>query len=91
MKIPRKIFSELAEIILKSGAVKATKYYDERTVVKAKLLTYGGKIYKAGRRRQIHFTIGVPNYEEKNFIKACKKSGEPFPIKKIQIKWLKKY
>lgn len=89
MKIPRKIFSQLAEFILEGGAVKATKYYDEKTVVKAKLLTYDGKIYRPEKRRQIHFTIGVPNFKERKFIKKCKKVNEPFPIKKVQLEWVK--
>lgn len=36
-------------------------------------------------------THGRPNYEEREFIKLAKKAGEPFPIKKIQLKfWPKK-
>jgi hypothetical protein len=36
------------------------------------------------------FTIGKPNYEEREFIKKCKKAGEPFPVKKIQVKFYNK-
>jgi hypothetical protein len=89
MKIPRKIFSELTEIILEGGAIKATKYYDNQTVVTATRKLFGGKIYKRDRRIEILFKIGKPNYAEMEFIKKCKKAKEPFPIKKIQIKWLK--
>lgn len=32
--------------------------------------------------------FGRPNYKEREFIKACKKANEPFPIKKLQIKYL---
>lgn len=89
MKIPRKIFSELAEIILEGGAVKATKYYDEKTVVTATRKCFGGKIDKRSRIAEILFKVGAPNFKEREFIKQAKKAGEPFPIKKTQIKWLK--
>jgi len=89
--ISRKIFSQLAEIILEGGAIKATKYFSERETVKA---TLRGKLHRSSRNRsnfaEILFTIGPPNYEERQFIKQVKKAKEPFPIKKIQIKWPKK-
>jgi hypothetical protein len=31
----------------------------------------------------------IPYCREKEFIKKCKKVGEPFPVKKIQLKYLK--
>jgi hypothetical protein len=31
--------------------------------------------------------IGRPNHEAVDFIKACKKAGEPFPVRKIQLKF----
>lgn len=89
MKIPRKIFGELIELILEGGAVRATKYYDDHTVVSAQRKLFQGKIYRKDRRAEIIFKIGVPNYKELKFIKLCKKSGEPFPVKKIQIKFIK--
>jgi len=90
MKIPRKIFSELAEIILEGGAIKATKYYDDKTVVRASRKLFSGKIDKRSRITEILFKIGYPNFAERKFIKQCKKVNEPFPVKKVQIKWLKK-
>lgn len=30
--------------------------------------------------------IGKPNYLERDFVKMCKKAGEPLPVKKVQIK-----
>jgi hypothetical protein len=91
MKITRRIFSDLAEIILEGGAKKATKFFSEKLTVKATRKLYGGK--RPTRFQQLHgiaeilFTIGRPNYEEREFIKKAKKAGEPFPIKKILIKW----
>lgn len=41
------------------------------------------------RSRQIEWvlTSGKPNYEEREFIKKLRKVGEPFPVKKIQLKF----
>lgn len=83
--ITRKSFSDLAEIILEGGAVKATKYFSPTEVIKATRRVYGKK-----KGNEILFTFGKPNYAERKFIRDCKKIGEPFPIKRIQIKWLGK-
>jgi hypothetical protein len=85
MKITRKAISDLTDILLEGGAVKATKYFSDKLIVRAVRRTYGRKIVK--RNIEIVLTIGKPNYQERAFIKQCKKSGEPFPVKNIQIKW----
>lgn len=87
MAISRKAFSDLAEIILEGGARQATKYISESQVVTATRRLFGGKISKRETRVEILFKVGLPNYRERQFVKDCKKSGEKFPIKKIQIKW----
>lgn len=81
-----KVFSTLAECILSGGAYKAVKYINEKMTVKATRKRFKGKILKNERRIEIMFTVGQPNYEERDFIKKCKKTGEPFPVKKIQVK-----
>lgn len=86
MKIPRKIFSELAEVILEGGAKQATKYLDEKTTVKA---TFQGKRRKNQSSSTILFTIGRPNYKERQFIKDCKKAEVKFPVRKLQLKFAK--
>lgn len=85
-RIDNKLYGQLVEEILK-GAKKATKYLDEKTVVKA---TYRGKLVSSSPTHEILITLGAPNFAERKFIKACKKAGEPFPIKKIQLKFLSK-
>jgi len=82
-------FSGLAEYVLVFGAYKATKYLDEKLTVKATRKRFKGKIDKRSKIVEIIFTVGRPNYEERDFIKKAKKAGEPFPIKKIQAKYLK--
>lgn len=70
---------------LESGlAYKATKYLSYKKVVKATRKRYAGKFGRGSV--DIILTIGAPNYVEREFIKLCKKAGEPFPIKKVQLK-----
>jgi hypothetical protein len=69
------------------GAKKATKYISPGEVVKA---TYQGKRRKNSRTHTVVVTVGAPNYLERVFIKKAQKAGEPFPVKKIQLKIDKK-
>ena len=79
------VFNELAAAIIDGGAIKATKYNSTTETAKATK-----RKYKSSSRTapiEILFTIGMPNYKEREFIKKCKKAGEPFPVKKIQLKF----
>jgi hypothetical protein len=92
MQVGRQVFGQLAECILDGGAYKATKYFGDKLTVKAtrKLFKYNGR--KVDNRRkavEIMFTIGPPNYEEREFIKKCFAAGEPLPVKKIQLRFPK--
>lgn len=82
------MFNELVKALVSTGAYKATKYLTAKEVAKATRRRYGGKISKNGPL-EILFTMGKPNYEERKFIKIYKKAGEPFPVKKIQLKFPK--
>ena len=84
MAVTRKAFAQLAEAILGVGAKKATKYFSDREVLKA---TYQGRRSKRNTRHTILFTIGTPNYAEREFIKKAKRAGEPFPVKRVQMKF----
>lgn len=89
MKVSRSTLISLLELLLiESGAVRATKYLSENQIVRAVRRTYGGKIVKGNT--EVLITIGKPNFQEREFIKILKKSKEPFPVKKIQIKWGKR-
>ena len=61
----------------------AVKYISDKEVVKA---TRRFKPSKRNTREEVLLTIGRPNYAERKFIKLCKKAGEPFPVKKVQLK-----
>ena len=82
--VPNAVYGQLAEIIVNGGAKRATKYLSPSLVVKA---TRIGKIDR--RDAQAHFimTVGRPNFAETQFINVCQTAGEPFPVKKIQVKW----
>lgn len=84
MKLSRKLFGQLAELILEGGAKKATKFLSADLVLKA---TLQGKSRKSDRSKTVLFTVGKPNYAEREFIAKCKEAGEPFPVKKVQLKW----
>ena len=58
----------------------ATKYISDKLTVKAT------RRQKSRSQQQFIITIGRPNYAERQFIKRCKKAGEPFPVKNIQLK-----
>ena len=84
MKISRKLFGQLAEIILEGGAKRATKYLGPNLTVKA---TLQGSRHRYDNTLVV--SIGRPNWKERKFIKACQRANEPFPVKKVQILWPK--
>lgn len=65
------------------SAKRATVYVLPNHTVKA---TRKDKFDKRNRYETFIVTAGDPNYLERKFIKACKKAGEPFPVKKVQVK-----
>lgn len=64
-------------------ARSAVKYISDKEVVKATRIS---KPDKRDVQTHILLTIGRPNYAERKFVKLCKKAGEPFPVKKVQLK-----
>lgn len=83
MKITRTAIAAVVEVVL-GGAKKATKYLSPDTVVKC---TRRHKVDRRARTTEVVLTMGRPNYLERSFIKAAKSAGEPFPIRKTQVKW----
>lgn len=80
-------YGEVVAWVAVDPSVKtATKYMDPKYVIKA---TRHGKPDR--RYGQVHMvvTLGKPNCREKEFIKACLKAGEPFPVKKCLLKRVK--
>lgn len=69
------------------GVKTATKYTTPDITVKC---TRQRPIDLRSSRETFLVSIGKPNYYEKRFIKACLKAGEPFPVKKVQLKFYPK-
>jgi hypothetical protein len=86
MKITRDSISKTITGLLESGARRATFYLAEDAVVTA---THQRKPDKRSKSQTIILTIGKPNYLGRQFVKACKKAGEPFPVKRLQLKFWK--
>ena len=63
---------------------KATVYLDEKNVVS---ICRRFKFSKRNMRDDFVVKIGRPNFEEREFIRRCKKAGEPLPVKKVQLKF----
>lgn len=82
------MYDQLIAVLIESKAVKATKFISEKQIIRAVRTSYGKKFLRGNI--EITLTLGKPNYVEREFIKTCKKAGEPFPIKKIQLKFLPK-
>lgn len=84
MKITRDSIAKTVHGLLETGARKATFYLDEKTVVTA---TRRHRPRKLEGTTEILLTMGKPNYAGREFVKACKKAGEPFPVRRLQLKW----
>jgi len=55
--------------------------------VKATRKRFGGKVDKRNRIAEIIFTVGGPNYEERQFIKKARLSKMVFPVKGLVVKY----
>lgn len=84
--VPPKVVGEVVWTLLEHDAKKVTAFLSPRLTVKASRTLYDGKISKRDRRADVSVTIGEPNYAERRFIKAALAAGEPFPVKRFQIK-----
>lgn len=79
-----KEYSKVAQALLDTKAYQAILYVSPTRTIKATRRRFKGKF---GRRAvELIFTDGPPNYLERKRIKELKKVGEPFPVKKIQLR-----
>ena len=78
----------VVKILLATGARRAVKYLSEKETVVAARPCYRGKLPRRNESRTtVVVTVGKPNHEARAFIKRAKKAGEPFPVKKIQLRF----
>ena len=80
-------YEVIINALLGERAIRATKYVSSKLIIRVVRRTFKGKI-KRGNVEML-LTIGKPNYQERQFIKDCKKAGVIFPVKKIQFKYPK--
>lgn len=86
-KIARKDIARVVEATLGLGCRKATVFLNPKLIVRA---TRRHKYDGRDKNCEVILTIGAPNYREREFVRACLKAGEPFPVKKVQLKWYPK-
>lgn len=80
------IAEAVAALTSRDDVKSATKFVSPILMARA---TYRTKL--DGNRVEITITYGQPNFEERKFVKLCKRAGEPFPVRKVQFKpWPKK-
>lgn len=77
---------DVVRCLMYNDAYVATKYIDKNFIIRATRKLTNRKIDKRGNA-EIVLTIGRPNHIERDFIKQCKKAGEPFPVKGIQLQY----
>ena len=66
-----------------NGNRRATKYVSPSFTIKA---TRQHKYRPGALSGTVIVTLGRPNYAEREFIKKAKKAGEPFPVRKGQLR-----
>jgi hypothetical protein len=84
VEIEPRIYGKLVRIALEDGPKRATAYLTSRLVAKA---TVRGNPRRNASSRSVLVTVGAPNVHEQKFIRQCLRAGEPFPVRKIQLKW----
>lgn len=78
--------ADIAQVVNLCGLCEcraATKYVSPDMVVKA---TERFKPNGRTLHREFIVSVGKPNHSERQFIKNCQIVGEPFPVRKTQLK-----
>lgn len=83
------MYQQVINAVIVNNARRATKFVSEKEVIRAVRPCYKGKLPRRTANLEIVLTHGRPNYEERQFIRRCKKVGEPFPVRKIQLRFPK--
>jgi len=81
-----KAISHVMQTMIDSPETRqAAIYISPKLVVRASRRSVG-KPHK-GDNTEVVLTIGRPNFVQRSFITCCQKSGEVFPVKKMQLKF----
>lgn len=81
-KATTKAVGQVIDVLMRTKAKRATVFITPKLVVRATRRHKGAK--------EFVLKIGTPNYLERDFVKACRKALEPFPVKKVQVKFYPK-
>jgi len=80
--------AKVVAAVVDYNAYKAAIYLNDKLVVRVSRRLYKKRLpHQNSKTEELLVVIGKPNYEQREFIKKCKKAGEPFPVKKIQFKF----
>lgn len=80
-----KSVNAVVDALLNGDGIKtATKYISKKLTVRG---TWVGNDDYGIERRTMSLSIGEPNYAEREFIKLCGLAKEPFPVRKVQLKF----
>lgn len=71
-----------ALLVTNLNARKATTFLGPNLVIK---LTRRFKVNKRDDRQDFVLTIGAANYAERKFVKACRKAGNPLPVRTVRL------
>jgi len=81
------VAAQVIRVVGETGAHRGTKYLSPTSVVTVtQRLDALGRVPVKGNFVMV-VKIGKPNYLERQFIKACQKAGEPFPVRKVQLRF----
>lgn len=61
----------------------ASKFVTPKRVI---TLSRRRKLDKRSSTQEFVLTVGKPNFRGREFVKAFQKAGEPFPVKKVQVR-----
>lgn len=86
--IPFSAITSTIEACIRAGAHRAFRVLSEGQVVRATRPHYKG----GPSNRSLEFVVSVckPNYAEREFIRKCKRAGEPIPVRKVQLRYAPK-
>lgn len=67
---------------------RATVFLSDKLTVK---VTRRHRHSRRARYENFVLSYGTPNYAERQFLRACRKAGEPLPVRRVQLRaWPRK-
>jgi hypothetical protein len=76
---------QVVDALVYNKAWRAVKYLSPTLVVRATRRLIRQKIDHNDPNIDVRLGVGKPNFREREFIIACKKAGEKFPVRRIQL------